>query len=290
MQRILAALLTKGRSTIAQLTQHTSLSSRHLRNGLGVLIQHNLLFYSTDPDSSLTSYEANCDACYNLVRSGKILEVIEQQYGLAERDLMQTLLLLGYAKVADLIQAFTSRAPVVNGHSNGTHEAEVGLIDTESHLNAVLSSLIQAEVVETINPGSFRNPAEIYREIEAEITKTEPGEKSTKNKVEQHLRVVERFRAFRDQNTALKRQLDQSCGPALKKRRLRNGLAHAENASSGDSPKLHVCRSPCSLWSANVNKYTCCSLTLWSESTTKNAWFICAIGGWWTLLKMPWVR
>jgi len=228
-QRILAALFTKGRSSIAQLAQHTSLGPRQLRNGLAVLIQHNLLYHYTDPDSRVTNYETNSDACYSLVRSGKILEVIDSQYGTAERDLVQTLMQLGYARVADLTHAFSSRAPKTNGHANGTHESGSGLIESEDHLNAVLTRLIQAEIVETVRPDSFRNPAEVYREIETELTKTGPGEKATKSKGEQQTAIIERFRTFRDQGRMLKRQLDQSNGPVTKKRKLQNGASHVDD-------------------------------------------------------------
>ncbi|KND94023.1 DNA-directed RNA polymerase III subunit RPC3 [Tolypocladium ophioglossoides CBS 100239] len=237
--RILVALFTKGRSNITQLAQHTSLSPRQLRNGRGVLAQQNLIYHSTDPDLRSTSYEANSDASYNLVRSGKILEVIDSQYGTAERDLVQTLMLLGYARIADLTHAFTTRAPTTNGHTNGSHKSGSGLIESKDHLNAALSRLIQAEIVETVRPDSFRNPAEVYREIEADVTKTAPGEKASKNKIEQHMQIVERFKTARDQSKALKRQLDQSNGPVAKRRRLQNGSAWADDSFADEVTQLN---------------------------------------------------
>lgn len=241
-QRILVALFTKGRCSIAQLAQHTSLGPRHLRSGLGVLIQHNLLFHHTDAHSSIASYEANPDACYNLARTGKILEVVDSQYGTAERELVQTLIQLGYARVADLTHAFSSRAPKTNGHANGSHEPGAGLIESEDHLNVVLTRLIQAEILETVRPDSFRNPAEVYREIEADVTKTAPGEKATKSKGEQQQQIVDRFRSFRDQGKMLKRQLDHTNGPVTKKRKLQNGSSHVD--AFDDVAQLNV-RAAC---------------------------------------------
>ncbi|GAO14616.1 hypothetical protein UVI_02009320 [Ustilaginoidea virens] len=239
IQRILVALFTKGRSTIPQLLQHTSLSPRHLRNGLGVLVQQNLLYHNTDPDTRSTSYEANSDACYNLIRSGKILQVINSQYGAAERDLVQTLMQLGYARVADLIHAFTTRAPKTNGHTNGSHDSSTGLIETKDHLYSALARLIQAEVLETAQPGSFRNPAEVYREIEADVTKTAPGERASKSKIEQHMQIVEKFKSFRDQSKALKRQLDLRSGPGTKRRKLQNGSSRHDDFVLDDAPDLN---------------------------------------------------
>ncbi|GAB0136679.1 hypothetical protein EsDP_00004973 [Epichloe bromicola] len=237
--RILVALFTKGRCTISQLVQHTSLGPRHLRNGLGVLIQQTLLYHYTDPDTGVTSYEANSDACYNLVRSGKILEVIDDRYGTAERDLVQTLMQLGHARIADLTHAFTSRAPKTNGHTNGSHESSSGLIESKDHLNAALARLLQAEILETVRPESFRNPADVYGEIVADVTKIAPGEKASKNKIEMHMQIVEKYKTFRDQSKALKRQLDQSSGPNTKRRRLQNGSGRHDDFSFDDAPNLN---------------------------------------------------
>ncbi|KAM0556797.1 hypothetical protein ACHAPJ_005857 [Fusarium lateritium] len=237
--RILNALLTKGRSTIAQLVQHTSLTPRYLRNGLAVLIQQNLLYHYTDPDTDVTSYQPNADACYNLIRSGKILDVIEKQYGIAERELAQTLMQLGHARIADLSQAFGSRAPKINGHTNGDHDSHDGLIESESHLNSVLVRLIRAEIVETVRPESFRNPRDVYREIEDDVTKPRPGEKVTKGKIEAQREIIERSRTYRDQPKTLKRQLDLSGGPTQKRRKLANGVSQNGHANGYDAPKLN---------------------------------------------------
>ncbi|KAH6900099.1 RNA polymerase III subunit RPC82-domain-containing protein [Thelonectria olida] len=237
--RILIALLTKGRSTIAQLVQHTTLNSRHLRNGLAVLIQQNLLYHHSGPDKRLTNYEANPDACYNLVRSGKILEIIERQYGTAERELIQTLMLLGHARIGDLSQAFGSRAPKINGHTNGDHDPHDGLIESENHLNSVLGRLLRAEIIETIRPESFRNPTDVYREICDDVLQTGPAEKATKNKGEAQRQIYERYRAFRDQGKTLKRQLANAGSFSSKRRKLENGRAQNGHTYDEDAPHLN---------------------------------------------------
>ncbi|KAM3465405.1 hypothetical protein MY5147_004873 [Beauveria neobassiana] len=236
--RILSTLLTKGRSTIAQLAQHTSLPPRFLRNGLSVLVQQNLLFHHTDSDSRGTSYEANSDACYNLVRSGKILEAIESQYGTAERDLVQTLLQLGFARIADLTQAFKGRTSKTNGHTNGSTEMASGLIESESHLNAVLGRLIQAEIVETMRADSFRNPRDVHREIEQDVTRTGPGEKTSKITAEQYGQIRSKYRTFKEQGMSLKRQLDITRGASGKRRKLQNGKGHQLD-DEFDAPPLN---------------------------------------------------
>lgn len=224
-QRILVALFTKGRSTIIQLAQYTSVTPRYLRNGLSVLIQQNLVYHQTDFEAKTTRYQANPDACHNIVRFGKILEVIESQYGTAERDLVQTLLLFGFARVADLAQAFKNRLPQSNGHTNGAGEAAAAskLIESEDQLNAVLSRLIQADIIETVHSESFRNPLDVYRDIREEVTRAAPGEKTTKVTMDQESQISDRFKTFKERGKDLKRKLDSSRGMVTKRRKLQNG-------------------------------------------------------------------
>ncbi|KAL6855259.1 RNA polymerase III subunit C82 [Amphichorda felina] len=234
--RILIALLTKGRSTVPQLGQHTSLNPRQLRNGLAVLFQQNLLYTRTDPDTKITTYDANPDACYSLVRSGKILEAIDRQFGPSERELVQTLLQLGHARIHDLSQAFASRNHHANGNTNGSHNG--ARISSTNDLLVALGRLIQADVIETVRPESFRNPVDVFHEIKHDVTKTAPGEKSTKTKTEQHEQILNRWRAYREQGKGLKRQLDQTRGSSAKRRKLYNGRAANGDFEDESVPQL----------------------------------------------------
>lgn len=234
-------MLTKGRCTTSQLTQHTTLNTRQLRNGLAVLFQQNLLYTRIDNDSRTTYYDANPDACYNLVRAGKILEFVENQFGTSERDLVQTLLQLGHAKINDLSQAFSARNPFANGGAHGANGTSNKLIASEDGLLIGLGSLIQAGVVETVRPESFRNPVDVFHEIRNEATRTNPGEKATKSKNEQQQQILNNWRKYREQSKTVKRQLDQSRGSAPKRRKLANGKAVNGGLDDDDDvPNLNV--------------------------------------------------
>lgn len=218
--------------------QHTSLNPRQLRNGLAVLFQQNLLYTRTDPDTKITTYDANPDACYSLVRSGKILEAIDRQFGPSERELVQTLLQLGHARIHDLSQAFASRNHHANGNTNGSHNG--ARISSTNDLLVALGRLIQADVIETVRPESFRNPVDVFHEIKHDVTKTAPGEKSTKTKTEQHEQILNRWRAYREQGKGLKRQLDQTRGSSAKRRKLYNGRAANGDFEDESVPQLSV--------------------------------------------------
>lgn len=206
---------------------------------MGILVQQNLIYHHTDTDNGVTYYEANPDACYNLVRSGKVLDVIECNYGSAERELVQTLMLLGHARVADLVQAFSSRLSKTNGHSNGTHSDADEKITSQSQLHQALSRLIQAEIVEPVRPESFRKPTDIFHEIRDDVAKTAPGEKATKKKDQQTQETADRFRQYRDRSKLLKRQLDQDHGLTFKRRKIGNGVG--DHHEGGRVVEVNVC-------------------------------------------------
>ena len=234
-------MLNKGRCTIPQLAQYTSLTTRQIRHGLAVLFQQNLLYTRIDPETKITTtYDANPFACYSLIRSGKILETIDQQFGSAERELVQTLLQLGHARVNDLNHAFGSRDSYTNGRTNGSQGHPNGLISSGDDLLLVLGRLIQADIVETVRPESFRNPVDIFHDIRQDVTKTAPGEKCTKTKTEQQEQILSRWRTFREQGKTIKRQLDQTRGASAKRRKLQNGRATNDGIDEETVPQLSV--------------------------------------------------
>ena len=168
------------------------------------------------------------------------MEVVERQFGSPERDLVQSLLQLGHAQVHDLSHAFASRNPRTNGKSNGNHLLSEGKIVTEKDLLLVLARLIQADIVEIARPASFRNPVDVYHEIEQDVMKPAPGEKVTKQKVEHQHMIEKLWRSYRDQGQSVKRQLDQSRGSAGKRRKLQNGKVANGDNSVESVPQLDV--------------------------------------------------
>ncbi|KFY09327.1 hypothetical protein V492_05529 [Pseudogymnoascus sp. VKM F-4246] len=193
--RIFALLLRRGRQTINTIKQHTGLTGRQVRHGLVVLIQQNLLFHNTEQESGATFYEANEDSAYFLLRSGRILETVEERYGVDARDVVQNLLLLGHTKVADLAEAYESKNKTVNGHTNGANGANGATVDgngmngtsngTNGHhddkksainLDGILARLLDDGFVEPVVESMFRSPKDAYNQAEKEaISSSDSG-------------------------------------------------------------------------------------------------------------------
>lgn len=230
MQRIFATLLNKGRSSIPQLAHYTSLTPRQLRHGLVVLLQNNLLYFQVESGHAI--YTANAIAAYNLIRTGKVLDMMSATYGEAEKEVAQNLLSMGYAKVENLREAYMAKfkqaerlAAAVNGTINGRsnhHETENGDEEHENrtrspvrsleHLDEVLCRLVQGGLVSSVVETSFRSWEDTKKAVEEDVTNKffRQGVRGTKGKEDFAIKMSRELREVRDQPiTNLKRKLQE---------------------------------------------------------------------------------
>ncbi|KKK16070.1 hypothetical protein P175DRAFT_0557663 [Aspergillus ochraceoroseus IBT 24754] len=129
--RIFSTLHRYDRLNIQRLMALTRLPESRLRAALVAMIQHHLVYHFTAVDEGVTYYSANLQSAYHLVRTGKILELVEDRLGKYAATLMSTIMYLGHAQVSHLetLPELQAQAPIANG-ANGSHE-ENG--DNEEH-------------------------------------------------------------------------------------------------------------------------------------------------------------
>lgn len=255
-QRIFAALMNKGRSSIPQLIQYTSLNTRQLRHGLVVLVQNNLLYWKIESGHAV--YAPNVDAAYNIARIGKILDMIGAIHGEEEKEVTQNLLSMGHAKVEDLRDAYQAKfkqaarhAAIVNGDANhGDDDEETGsgevrkdsktglYVKSLEQLDDVLCRLIQAELVGTVTEESFRSLEDRYKAIEDEIIKTffAGGVRGAKGKEDYAVRRARRLREVRDEPLSLKGTIQSKI--SISKRRKLSGWSYTNGGGASDSDLL----------------------------------------------------
>ncbi|CCC13616.1 hypothetical protein SMACR_07798 [Sordaria macrospora] len=223
--RVYATLFQRGKLSIRLITQFSKLNARQVKNGLCVLQQHNLLFYTVDANSGEAEYSVNHESAYNLVRAGKILEMVDNSYGPAGRDVMQNLLLLGQTRVSDLVAAYQAKINLANDEDAWLDDKKPELvIKSKAQLNSVLCRLIEAELVDVIHSKTFQSAHEIEKQVHKEVMDVyfPNGIKGTKAKVEFEQKVAEGLRKVREESKTLKRKLAQN-GGASKRRKLAVG-------------------------------------------------------------------
>lgn len=249
--RIFAVLLNRGRSSIVQLGQYTSMTPRQLRHGLAVLIQQNLLYYYIDNDTKTATYEANPEPAYNLIRTGKILEMVESAHGASFKDVMQSLLLLGQTRVSDLKAAYEEkikRSAETAQQVNSDLETAEGdappaakksnlPVKSAAHLNSIICRLAEAELVDVVHGMTFVSPEDIQRDVEERVTRVKfpGGVKGGKGKIEFDEAVAMELCKIRRESKTLKRKLEESGATAAKRRKLLNGAGvNGVNGVNGD--------------------------------------------------------
>jgi DNA-directed RNA polymerase III subunit RPC3 len=235
-----------------------------VRHGLVVLIQQNLLYHNTEQETGSTFYEANEESAYFLLRSGRILETVEERYGVDARDVVQNLLLLGHTKIADLAEAYESKNKTSNGHINGANGNKVdgngmnglnngvnGHHDDQKpviNLDGILARLLDDGFVEPVVESMFRSPTDSYNQAEKEaIARSDSGaSKSAKATLElkrivtNSLQKAYEERSWRHGNMKRYMTGGQPNG-ADKRRKLANGKSVAIGPGSYDEEtKLDV--------------------------------------------------
>lgn len=195
-QRIFEVLLCYGRLSLPAIIHYTHLSNRLVKHGLSVLVQQHLVFWNTASNDHLTLYEANTAVAYSLVRSGKYIKVAETQAGEFAGKVISNLLLLGHARVRDLVQAYrvgqaksTHVCPVPTPGPPGKFlsksfgHAEESIDEPNAPYESIhetLRGLLRAGLVSRVHVSHFRSDADNRSEAEKEVP--EPEEYKTKGK------------------------------------------------------------------------------------------------------------
>lgn len=99
------------------------------------MIQHHLIYYFTSLEDNNTYYESNPHAAYYLVRSGKILHLVEDRLGEYAARVMEAIMFLGHASVSHLetlpeLQSLTPAVP--NGVAGSNEELQEGDMEAEN--------------------------------------------------------------------------------------------------------------------------------------------------------------
>ncbi|KAI1496278.1 RNA polymerase III subunit RPC82 [Biscogniauxia marginata] len=261
--RLMATLIAKGRSTISHLAHHTSLNQRQVRHGIVVLVQQNLVFTHTDQDSAVTHYEANIDGAYNLIRTGKILDMIDTKFGHAAKLLVHDVLLLGHVEIAEVVSRYKggrichkepgheeSRSDDnhVNGNS-GLHHNHVNgngalspFTDEEVPSPAeeaynVLAQLIGFGFLESVTTMTYQSPQDFKSTVEQEILRDDfpNGVRGSRQASEYDQKLRERMRDIMGERTSLKRELESKLeyGHGAKRRKLNGGALNGFTLTSG---------------------------------------------------------
>jgi DNA-directed RNA polymerase III subunit RPC3 len=223
------------------------------------LIQH----YTGETDG-ITYYEANESNAYMLIRSGRIIQLVEERYGEASGAIMSNLLLLGHTTIMDLNQAYgfhknKKENGIINSqHINGDRLVNGPVKDLPSTVpnrhfksisdfHAALRRLLSTGFITAVSQRHFRPTADIQEEAIKQVIRDnvrfKDGTKGPKKSLEFQTEVKALLKKWRDervrpvvtQDWGRKRPQDHdSYGYPPHKRQKVNGLLHNQ-ATDSDS-------------------------------------------------------
>ncbi|RAL02015.1 putative DNA directed RNA polymerase III subunit Rpc82 [Aspergillus ibericus CBS 121593] len=189
--RIFSTLQRYDRLSLPRLKFYSRLSDRQLRHGLAAMIQHHLVYHYTSYDDGVTYYQPNLQAAYYLVRSGKILEFIQERLGKYAATLMATIMFLGHAQVGYLetlpeLQPEQPKTNGVNGEAEGEKtEEQMNGHDEHSEqpalLHPTLKALASHGYIFRVRDAQFQSYADNALDAERAI-KSRPDVKQLKGK------------------------------------------------------------------------------------------------------------
>ncbi|KAI9662185.1 MAG: RNA polymerase III subunit C82 [Trizodia sp. TS-e1964] len=235
--RIFAALLQRGRLSLHALSTEARLSLRQLKHGLVVLIQQHLVLHYDSPDDRSTYYEADLTAAYHLIRSGKAIQLVEERFGEIAATLVQNVLLLGHAQLADLANAYGVGSSVgekdvgvkgqlnMSGSTKGHHEQPTtDGISSLQQLHSIINHLLHAGFLIQTNRHTFQPLADNYEEAEILIRSAAGRNEFGTAKGKEFLRtkVREKLREWRD-GTESKNLSNGSTSRGGKRQKLSHG-------------------------------------------------------------------
>lgn len=251
--------------------QQSDLSGKHIRHGLTVLIQQHLILHFSPDNESTTYYEVDWDGAYSLVRSGKIVAIVEDRYGASAGQVVSNLLQLGHARVGDLedVYKFDTSQPAIDsaavhingqGMPNGIEKDHLAVkpqnekISSQQDLHKVLFRLLEAGFITKVHERTYQSSADRELQMEKVVKESEfPDGKTTGPKAKERFvnAMNERKRKWREEELDISKVAERAAvnghGPQ-KRQKLSNGgpngvSGHAHEDVDGPSVTLQVSHS-----------------------------------------------
>jgi DNA-directed RNA polymerase III subunit RPC3 len=181
------------------------------------MIQHHLIYHFTSLDDGNTYYEANPQAAYSLVRSGKILQLVESRLGEYAAQVLETIMSLGHSSIAHLetlpeLQSKKQRIPNGVNHdetkAEGEEEIENGSVapngdhaesEKPARLHPTLKSLASHGYIHRLREAHFQSPNDNWLDA-SRIISSRPDVKLMKGK-QQAMEIEEKAKEMVKERT-----------------------------------------------------------------------------------------
>lgn len=163
------------------------------------MIQHHLIYHFTSLDDGNTYYEANPQAAYSLVRSGKILQLVEARLGQYAAKVLEAIMTLGHTSIAHLetlpeLQPNKEHIPNGSGPDESKAEAngedkddadapngDQAVVEKPARLHPTLKGLASHGYIHRVREAHFQSPNDNWLDA-SRIISSRPDVKQMKGK------------------------------------------------------------------------------------------------------------
>ena len=152
----------------------SSLTPKQVKNGLAVLIQQHLVLWYTASEDSETYYEANSRSAYEIIRTGKFIQLIVDKFGEFAGQVFIDIISSGHAEVRHLAKLYKfvqhgtgqSQSDTKSSFEKGP---ETSHEPTLEFFHLTLGRLIHAGFLSAVHESHFRSEADNRSEAAKEL-------------------------------------------------------------------------------------------------------------------------
>lgn len=228
-----------------------------MRHGLAVLIQYHLVFHSAAENDDHSFYDVDWNGAYNIMRAGRIINIVEERFGQGAGQAVSNLLQFGHARVGDLEDAYkfdsknSAAIDTAAEHFNGEdiHRPQIKKIASKAQLHTILYQLLKSGFIARVQRRTYLTPADASNEAEVIVKREQfPDGKVTGPKASAafHQAVNNlkgKWREEADQSTAgIKRgpPVTNGHGPSAKRQKTNGGGAVGIGGGEDENVTLEV--------------------------------------------------
>ena len=135
-----------------QIAQRCRLPLRQVKAGVATLIQLRLVHHHTNSDDTST-YQANTTNAYNIMRTGRLIELVDWKLGHSAANIVEALAAMGFATAHEL------EAQVLRDH-------DLAEPISRARFRSLLKQLISLKYIKAAREAHFQSPSD--RRLEAE--------------------------------------------------------------------------------------------------------------------------
>ncbi|EXJ61064.1 hypothetical protein A1O7_05217 [Cladophialophora yegresii CBS 114405] len=152
LAQIFRQLAQLGRLSVQQLAQKCRFPLRQVKIGVATLIQLRLVYHHTTYEG-LSTYQADTTYAYNLMRTGRLVELVDWSLGSSAAEIIETLAAMGFATAHELETEVLEKTDLTQPIS-------------KSRFQILLKQLVSSGYIKAVRETHFQSSSDRRQDVE----------------------------------------------------------------------------------------------------------------------------